>query len=171
MPRHSGKRFCEIHFSAGEDKIPMNPTFSGRHILNSLVACFTVVSLCAVSALTAYAQDAPSVALTQISSDPFTVGPGQHATQVEPHMLANDSTLVSAFQTGRIVNGGGTAIGWATSTDGGSTWAHGFLPGLTVGNSRGPFHRATYPTQRFYPHPRLFFLPSLPISHSHPTPA
>jgi hypothetical protein len=89
----------------------MNPTFSGRPILNSLFACFTVVSLCAVSALTAYAQGAPSVALTQISSDPFTVGPGQHATQVEPHMLANGSTLVSAFQTGRIVNGGGTAIG------------------------------------------------------------
>ena len=36
------------------------------------------------------AQAAPlSGSLTQISSDPFTVGPGQHATEVEPHMLAN----------------------------------------------------------------------------------
>src|SRR5580700_12273286 len=69
------------------------------------------------------AQDAAArPTLTQISSDPFTIGPGQHATQVEPHMLANGTTLVSAFQTGRIAPGGATAIGWATSTDGGSTW-------------------------------------------------
>src|SRR5437763_15270554 len=71
--------------------------------------------------------------LTQISSDPFTAGPGQHATEVEPHMLANGSTLVAAFQTGRISPGGATGIGWATSTDAGKTWSHGFLPGLTNG--------------------------------------
>jgi hypothetical protein len=42
------------------------------------------------------AQAAPlSGSLTQISSDPFTVGPGQHATEVEPHMLANGPTLVA----------------------------------------------------------------------------
>ena len=40
--------------------------------------------------------------LTQVSSDPYTVAPGQHATEVEPHMLANGNTLVAAFQTGRI---------------------------------------------------------------------
>src|ERR1700687_1794130 len=70
--------------------------------------------------------------LTQISSDPFTVAPGQHATEVEPHMFANGSTLVAAFQTGRIPDGGATAIGWATSTDGGMTWSQGFLPGLST---------------------------------------
>src|SRR5579872_45559 len=59
--------------------------------------------------------------LTQMSSDPFTVGPGQHATEVEPHMLANGNTLVAAFQTGRIEPGGATAIGWATSTNGGTS--------------------------------------------------
>ena len=40
--------------------------------------------------------------LTQVSSDPYTVAPGQHATEVEPHMFANGSTLVATFQTGRI---------------------------------------------------------------------
>lgn len=40
--------------------------------------------------------------LTQISSDPYTAAPGQHATEVEPHMLANGNTLVAAFQSGRI---------------------------------------------------------------------
>src|SRR5271165_3800093 len=63
--------------------------------------------------------------LTQVSSDPFTIGPGQHATEVEPHMLANGNTLVAAFQTGRIAPGGSTDIGWATSTNGGTTWTHG----------------------------------------------
>ena len=71
--------------------------------------------------------------LTQISADPYTLSPGQHATEVEPHMLANGNTLVAAFQTGRIAPGGSTNIGWATSTDGGLTWTHGFLPGLTIG--------------------------------------
>src|SRR3984957_3918450 len=93
----------------------------------------------ALAALTA------RVSLTRISFDPFTVGPGQHATQVEPHMLANGSTLVAAFQTGRIVNGGGTDIGWATSTNGGKTWTHGFLPGRTKGEGTGPFDAASDP--------------------------
>ena len=38
---------------------------------------------------------------------------------------------MSAFQSGRFVNGGSSDIGWATSTDGGTTWAHGFLTGIT----------------------------------------
>ncbi len=83
--------------------------------------------------------------LTQVSSDPYTVAPGQHATEVEPHMLANGSTLVAAFQTGRISQGGATAIGWATSTDGGATWSHGFLPGLTTGEGSGPYDAASDP--------------------------
>ncbi|HTS36264.1 MAG TPA: hypothetical protein VMH04_11360 [Candidatus Solibacter sp.] len=76
--------------------------------------------------------------LTQISADPYTAAPGQHSTEVEPHMLSNGSTMVAAFQTGRIAPGGSTNIGWATSTDGGVTWSHGFLPGLTTGEGSGP---------------------------------
>src|SRR5882757_2943434 len=77
----------------------------GRRIKTLLLSCLAALSVLAPAAL--YAQ-APSVTLTQISSDPFTAGPGQHATQVEPHMLANGSTLVAAFQTGRIAPGGST---------------------------------------------------------------
>ena len=36
------------------------------------------------------------VTLTQISTDPFTVPPGQHATEVEPHVLANGTTFVAS---------------------------------------------------------------------------
>lgn len=117
------------------------------------------------------AQDAPAATLTQISSDPFTVGPGQHATEVEPHMLANGSTLVASFQTGRIVPGGATAIGWATSTDGGTSWAHGFLPGLTTGNGGGPYDAASDPAVAFDAKHGVWMIASLPISNTKQTPA
>ena len=40
--------------------------------------------------------------LTKMSSDPYTTAIGQHATEVEPHMVAFGNTLVAAFQTGRL---------------------------------------------------------------------
>ena len=118
-----------------------------------------------------HAQNAPTVTLTEISSDPFTVPPGQHATQVEPHVLANGSTLVSAFQTGRIAPGGATAIGWATSTDGGNTWSHGFLPGLTTGNGGGPYSAASDPAVAYDAKHGVWMIASLPISNTSETTA
>jgi hypothetical protein len=120
---------------------------------------------------TAHAQDAPTVTLTEISSDPFTVGPGQHATEVEPHVLADGTTLVAAFQTGRISPGGATAIGWATSTDGGNSWAHGFLPGLTTGNGGGPYNAASDPAVAYDAKHGVWIIASLPISNSSATAA
>ena len=38
--------------------------------------------------------------LILLSSDPYTVGPGQHATEVEPHMLANGSRWLRPFKPG-----------------------------------------------------------------------
>jgi BNR repeat-like domain len=75
--------------------------------------------------------------LTQISSDPFTNPDSNHKTEVEPDTFAFGNTVVSAFQVGRFFDGGASDIGWATSTHGGETWAHGFLPGATV-NSTPP---------------------------------
>ena len=109
--------------------------------------------------------------LTQMSSDPFTIGPGQHATEVEPHMLASGSTLVAAFQTGRIAPGGSTDIGWATSTDGGSSWSHGFLPGLTKGEGTGPYDAASDPAVGFDSKHGVWMIASLPISNTSRTPA
>jgi hypothetical protein len=102
--------------------------------------------------------------LTQVSSDPYTVAPGQHATEVEPHMLANGSTLVTAFQTGRIAPGGATDIGWATSTDGGTTWSHGFLPGLTTGQGGGPYDAASDPAVAYDANHGVWMIASLPIA-------
>lgn len=102
--------------------------------------------------------------LTLVSSDPYTVLPGQHATEVEPHVLANGTTLVAAFQTGRISPGGATAIGWATSTDGGTTWSHGFLPGLTTGEGSGPYDAASDPAVAYDARHGVWMIASLPIS-------
>jgi hypothetical protein len=109
--------------------------------------------------------------LTQLSSDPYTAGPGQHATEVEPHMLASGSTLVAAFQTGRISPGGATNIGWATSTDGGTTWTHGFLPGLTTGEGSGPYDAASDPAVAYDAKHGIWMIASLPLSSSFQTPA
>jgi hypothetical protein len=73
-----------------------------------------------------------NVTLTQLSTDPYTNSTSQHATEVEPDTYSFGSTIVSAFQVGRFNNGGGSNIGFATSTDGGATWTHGFLPGTTT---------------------------------------
>jgi hypothetical protein len=108
--------------------------------------------------------------LTKISSDPYTIAPGQHATEVEPHMLANGKTLVAAFQTGRIDQGGATDIGWATSTDGGTTWTHGFLPGLTTGEGSGPYSAASDPAVAYDAKHGVWMIAALPLADAQ-TPA
>ena len=88
--------------------------------------------------------------VTQISSDPYTTAnapSGQHATEVEPDTFAFGSTVVSAFQTGRVFNGGATDIGWATSSNGGVSWTHGFLPGTSKEAMKpGPFFSVSDPS-------------------------
>ena len=116
-------------------------------------------------------QDPVGPNLIQISSDPYSVAPGQHATEVEPHMIANGSTLVAAFQTGRIPNGGATDIGWATSTDGGKTWTHDFLPGLTTGEGTGPYDAASDPVVAYDANHAVWMIASLPLSATLSTPA
>jgi hypothetical protein len=147
----------------------MNRILCGRRSEISLFACLAVLSLC-VAPVAAPAQDINTVTLTQISFDSFTVPPGQHATEVEPHVFSFGATEVAAFQTGRIFSGGGTAIGWATSTDGGSTWTHGFLPGLTSGNGGGPYSAASDPAVAFDAKHGVWMIESLPIA-SFSTPA
>jgi hypothetical protein len=74
---------------------------------------------------------AASTTLLQISSDPYTNTISQHKTEVEPDTFSFGSTIVSAFQVGRIFDGGAANIGFATSTNGGRAWTSGFLPGTT----------------------------------------
>jgi hypothetical protein len=95
----------------------------GRRGLPILVAL--VVALMAVPGLAA-------VPLTRVSNDPYSNAASQHRTEVEPDTFGFGSTIISAFQAGRIFGGGAANIGWARSADGGVTWTNGFLPGTTT---------------------------------------
>ncbi len=101
------------------------------------------MTLAVVFALSSTISAFASVSLLQPSSDPFTVGPGQHATEVEPDTFASGNTFVSAFQVGRIFGGGATDIGFATSTDGGKNFTNGFLPGTTTAVTPPGIYSAT----------------------------
>jgi hypothetical protein len=102
----------------------------------------------------AFAAAAPAQALqpgvVQISADPYTPAnapSGEHATEVEPDTFAWGSTMVSAFQVGRVFNGGATDIGWAISTNGGVSSTHGFLPGTSrEAMQPGPFFSVSDPS-------------------------
>jgi hypothetical protein len=138
----------------------------GAAVVPALVLVLLTITLagCSSSSPVKPPENPIGVNLTQVSTDPYTVGPGQHATEVEPHMLANGSTLVAAFQTGRISPGGATDIGWATSTDGGASWTHGFLPGLTTGEGTGPYDAASDPAVAYDASHGVWMIASLPIS-------
>lgn len=88
------------------------------------------------------------VALQRLSTDLYTNPQSQHATEVEPAMAANVSTLVTAFQVGRMFTAGSTNIGFATSTDAGATWTNGFLSGITQ-FAGGGFNAASDPSIAF----------------------
>jgi hypothetical protein len=85
----------------------------------------------------------------QVSSDPFTQATcaastrTNHHTEVEPDTFSSGSAIVSAFQVGRVYDGGACTIGFATSTNNGATWAHGLLPGITKWSGGGSNDRAT----------------------------
>ncbi len=67
----------------------------------------------------------------RLSTDIFSNGSSQHATEVEPSAVSFGSTIVAAFQSGRFFNAGSSDIAFATSHDGGMTWLDGVLPGTT----------------------------------------
>jgi BNR repeat-like domain len=113
-----------------------------------------------------------NVLLTRISSDPFTNTTSQHATQVEPDTFSFGNTIVSAFQSGRFTDGGGSDIGFATSTNGGSTWTNGFLTGITPYVGRGgvggggSFSRVSDPSVAFDRLHNVWLIASLPLNAS-----
>src|SRR4051794_35488609 len=105
-------------------------TWFGRHA--RFTAALALTLLLAVSTtIAAFA------ATTHISTDPFTQATCKasnttnHHANVEPDSFSNGSTIVAAFQVGRIFDGGACAIGFSTSTNNGASWTSGLLPGLT----------------------------------------
>jgi hypothetical protein len=72
----------------------------------------------------------------RIARDTTSIDGAQHATIVEPDSGAFRTTVVTAFQVGRVRAGGAGTIGWASSSDSGRTWRSGVLPG--VGHASDP---------------------------------
>ena len=134
--------------------------------------CFSVIRNSAIfSALFAFClailPAQAQFSLTEVSSDTFASNvPGQHATEVEPDAYGWGNTFVSAFQVARIVDGGGADVGFATSTDGGKTWSHGLLPGLTVNYKAGTFSAASDPAVIYDAAHGVWMICTLPIGNN-----
>src|SRR5579863_2735721 len=110
---------------------------------------------------------ANAVALVKLSTDTFTNTTSQHATEVEPDTFSFGSTIVAAFQVGRFFDGGSSDIGFATSTDGGTTWTNGYLPGITNIQAAGnPYDRDSDPAVAYDPLHGVWIISSLPIVDS-----
>jgi hypothetical protein len=97
--------------------------------------------------------------LLRISQDPYAAPPGQHRTEVEPDTYSNGSTIVSAFQVGRVFNGGANNIGFATSANGGASWTEGFLRGTTASATpSGPYAAVSDPSVAFDPRDAVWLI-------------
>jgi hypothetical protein len=130
----------------------------------SLRAAVLAAPAAAVLLLTAQAAYA-NVPLTQVSHDIYTDAQAQHNTEVEPDTFAFGSTIVSAFQVGRVSGGGASNVGWATSTNGGATWTHGYLPGITT-NAGGTFGQVSDASVAFDAAHNVWLISTIGISGS-----
>ena len=135
----------------------------------ALLAAALITPLAAVFAAATPAQ-AAQTGVTQISSDPYSpdsAPAAAHATEVEPDTFAWGSTVVAAFQVGRTVTGGASNIGWATSTNGGVSWTHGFLPSTTpAATPAGPFSAVSDSTVAFDARDRVWIISWLGLHES-----
>src|SRR5690348_9392163 len=105
-----------------------------RALVLAVAACLTMAGIAGAN-----------VALTQVSSDPYTNATSQHATEEEPDTFAAHGTVVAAFQVARFLNGGASDIGIARSANGGASWdAPNFLHDtFNSGDSSSPFERVS----------------------------
>jgi hypothetical protein len=129
---------------------------------SSFLTFMLVVAISLVTVAPAHAQ----FTLVKISIDSFHNSDSQHKTEVEPDTYSWGSTMVAAFQVARVANGGGADLGFSTSTDGGNTWTHGSLPGLTVNYKNGPNSAASDASVVYDAKHGEWLISSLPIGNS-----
>lgn len=98
-------------------------------------------------------------------TDPFTNTTSQHHTAVEPDSFSWGTTMVSVAQVGRFYDGGASDIGWGTSTNGGTSWTRGTLPGITKFRS-GPYDRVSDPSVAYDAKHGVWLVASLPLTES-----
>jgi hypothetical protein len=106
------------------------------------------------------------ISLVRVSIDNLTNSDSDHKTEVEPDIFAWGDTIVSTFHVARrpgSIGWGSGDIGYATSTDGGKTWTHGDLPGLTVNYENGTFGAAADPSVAYDAKHATWMISTLPL--------
>src|ERR687883_1951490 len=131
-----------------------------------------VLVLAVAGVLTMAGVAGANVALTQVSSDPYTNASSQHATELEPDTFAHHGTVVAAFQVGRFFNGGASDIGVVRSGDGGATWgAPNFLHDtFNSGDTSSPYERVSDPSVAYDARHGVWMISSIPLLPSINTP-
>lgn len=112
----------------------MRAHMSRRRLVGLAAAAVTVSAMSLVAAGADNPSEPPIAAfpgLTNVSHDTTLDAIGYHSSEEEPSIASWGQTIVATQQVGRVYDGGASAIGWETSTDGGRTWQQGLLP-LTV---------------------------------------
>ncbi len=104
--------------------------------------------------------------LQKISVDKFTNTDSTHKTEVEPDMFSWGSTIVAAYHVGRrpgSIGWGSADVGFSTSTDGGTTWKYGYLPGLTINYKAGTYGAAADPSVAYDAKHGQWLISTLPL--------
>ena len=100
----------------------------------------------------------------RLSRDPYTGPEAQHESEVEPDSLTVGRTTVATFQVGRRFSGAADNVGFAVSSDNGSTWRSGLLPGLTRASvPAGPNERASDPVVAYDAVNRVWLIATLAL--------
>src|SRR5579872_4302788 len=132
---------------------------NGTHSSRSILSVLSALALCL--SLSSHAQT------VQISVDNLTNTDSVHKTEVEPHAFAFGNTIVSAFHVARrpgTIGWGSGDVGFATSTDGGVTWHHGNLPGLTKNYAGGTYGAAADPSVAYDAKHGQWLISTLPLA-------
>src|SRR5213592_575195 len=126
-----------------------------------------VLGAAAAAALVLSVTAGAVIPVVKIATDPFTNSTSQHKTIVEPDSYSFGSTIVSAAQEGRFFDGGASDIGFATSTNNGTSWTSGALPGITgFTNPPGPYARVSDPSVAFDRRHGVWMISSLALDAS-----
>jgi hypothetical protein len=134
----------------------------GRDKSLPLITILLTMALSVAAGLPAAAQSG----LVQISSDNLTNTDSDHKTEVEPDMFAWGNTIVTAFHVARrpgSIGWGSGDVGFATSTNGGVSWTHGNLPGLTVNYAGGTYGAAADPSVAYDAKHGQWLISTLPL--------
>jgi hypothetical protein len=125
-------------------------------------ALFLIAALMLALVLPASAQ----ISLVRISIDNLTNSDSDHKTEVEPDIFAWGNTIVSTFHVARrpgSIGWGSGDIGFSTSTNGGQTWTHGDLPGITVNYGGGTYGAVADPAVAYDAKHATWMISTLPL--------